>query len=234
MKRILVVGEDALCCALGEKLVAAALPGWSLAGPAIDTKGVTKLIPALPRYSEQAQFVQPVLCIADTDGQCVKQWLQKNVPARSHKNMLVRTQPKMISMLVVQNSDGDVLLQKRRKQPYIEQWTLPYGKVHIDDETVECAALREAKEKLNVSWRTIAHAGDCYIRVYVDGEVFTSTIAHIFYKETDDIALTQRLQWVRPHKLNTYDLAPAVEQIVARTFFRDPYFFEEYTEELPL
>ena len=68
MKRILVVGEDALCCALGEKLVAAALPGWSLAGPAIDTKGVTKLIPALPRYSEQAQFVQPVLCIADTVG----------------------------------------------------------------------------------------------------------------------------------------------------------------------
>ena len=150
----------------------------------------------------------------------------------SHKNMLVRTQPKMISMLVVQNSDGDVLLQKRGKQPYIKQWTLPYGKVHIDDATVECAALREAKEKLNVSWRTIAHAGDCYIRVYVDGEVFTSTIAHIFYKETDDIALTQRLQWVRPHKLNTYNLAPAVEQIVARTFFRDPYFFEEYTEEL--
>ena len=90
VKRILVVGEDALCCALGEKMVAAALPGWSLAGPAIDTKGVTKLIPALPRYSEQAKFVQPVLCIADTDGQCVKQWLQKNVPVRSHKNMLVR------------------------------------------------------------------------------------------------------------------------------------------------
>ncbi|WP_157982667.1 hypothetical protein [Simplicispira lacusdiani] len=88
--RILVVGEDALCCALGEKLVAAALPGWSMAGPSIDTKGVTKLIPALPRYVEQAQYVQPVLCIADTDGRCVKEWLQMHAPVRSHKNLLLR------------------------------------------------------------------------------------------------------------------------------------------------
>ena len=28
MKRILVVGEGALCCALGERLMAAGLPGW--------------------------------------------------------------------------------------------------------------------------------------------------------------------------------------------------------------
>lgn len=90
MKRILVVGEDALCCALGEQLVAAALPEWSLAGPSIDTKGVTKLIPALPRYVEQAQFVQPVLCIADTDGKCVKEWLRKHAPERSHKHLLLR------------------------------------------------------------------------------------------------------------------------------------------------
>lgn len=90
VKRILVVGEDALCCALGEQLVSAALPGWTLAGRPIDTKGVTKLIPALPRYAEQAEFVQPVLCIADTDGQCVKEWLRKNTPVHRHKNLLVR------------------------------------------------------------------------------------------------------------------------------------------------
>ena len=43
MTQILVVGEDALCCALGERLVAACLPGWKLAQTSIDTKGVTKL-----------------------------------------------------------------------------------------------------------------------------------------------------------------------------------------------
>ncbi len=86
MKRILVVGEDALCCALGERLVAAGLPGWQLARPSIDTKGVTKLLPALLRYAEQARHVQPVLCVADTDGQCAvtlrSAWLQSAGHAR--------------------------------------------------------------------------------------------------------------------------------------------------------
>ena len=148
----------------------------------------------------------------------------------SQKNMTVRTQPKIVTMLVVQNHDGDILLLRRNKQPYIDRWTLPYGKVHIDDETIERSALREAEEKLGVHWQNIPHVGDCYIRVYTDREVFTSTIAHVFYIETDDIILSERLQWVRPHKLNNYDLAPAVEQIVARTFFRDSYFFEEFDE----
>lgn len=150
----------------------------------------------------------------------------------SQKKMVVRTQPKIVTMLVIQNDNGDVLLLKRNKQPYIDQWALPYGKVHIDDETIEQSALREAEEKLNICWQTISHVGDCYIRVYADHEVFTSTIAHVFYAKTDDIVLSNKLQWVRPHKLNNYDLAPAVEQIVTRTFFRDPYFFEEFDEEL--
>ena len=38
----------------------------------------------------------------------------------------------------------------------------------------------------------------------------------------------------KAHKLAELDLAPAVEQIIARTFFRDPYFFENYEENLVL
>ncbi|MFT3812529.1 MAG: hypothetical protein QM740_04030 [Acidovorax sp.] len=87
---MLVVGEDALCCALGERLVAAMLPGWELAGPSIDTKGVTKLIAALPRYAVQAQHVQPVLCVADTDGQCVKQWLGQHLPRQAQGRFVLR------------------------------------------------------------------------------------------------------------------------------------------------
>src|ERR1700712_4828652 len=40
----------------------------------------------------------------------------------------VRVQPKIITMFVVQNSDGDILLWKRKRQPFINAWTLPYGK----------------------------------------------------------------------------------------------------------
>ena len=70
MSQVLVVGEDALCCAVGEKLVDAALPGWSLARESVNTRGITKLVPRLPDFIQQARHVQPVICIADTDRSC--------------------------------------------------------------------------------------------------------------------------------------------------------------------
>lgn len=145
----------------------------------------------------------------------------------SENSMNVRTQPKIVTMLVIQNSNGDVLLWKRGKQPYIDTWTLPYGKLHIEDEDIQAAAAREAHEKLGINI-TPEHAGDCYIRVVSDAGILSSTLAHVFRYETDAITESDQIKWARPHKLSQYDLAPAVEQIVARTFFRDPYFFEEF------
>jgi len=90
MKRLLVVGEDALCCALGERLFAACLPGWQLAQTSINTQGITKLVPALERYAKQAKHVQPVLCIADTDGTCAADLLAKWLPSSTHAHFLLR------------------------------------------------------------------------------------------------------------------------------------------------
>lgn len=150
----------------------------------------------------------------------------------SEVNMTTRTQPKIVTMLVVQNSEGDVLLWRRNKQPYIDTWTLPYGKLHSDDESLQQAAAREAGEKLGLTGATPEHAGDCYIRVRgVDGQLLSVTLAHVFRYNTDDVCESDRVHWARPHKLAQYELAPAVEQIVARTFFRDPHFFEEFTVE---
>ena len=79
-----------MSCALGERLVAEALPGWNLARASIDTRGVTKLIPALPRYLEQAIHVQPVLCVADTDGQCPVTLLHRWMPTQTSDRFLLR------------------------------------------------------------------------------------------------------------------------------------------------
>jgi ADP-ribose pyrophosphatase YjhB (NUDIX family) len=142
----------------------------------------------------------------------------------------VRSQPKIITMLLVQNSNGDILLFRRARQPYTNTWTLPYGKLHIDDNSLLQAAHREAKEKLGLADQHIVHAGDCYIRVRDNDETVMTTLAHIFRFTADDVKLTDNLQWVQPHKLHSIKLAPAVEKIVARAFFKDPYFFEEFEE----
>ena len=146
--------------------------------------------------------------------------------------MAIRAQPKIITMLVIQNSEGDVLMQKRTKQPHIDKWTLPYGKLHVDDESVKEAAMREAREKLGINDAPVEQAGDCYIRLTSNDEPVMTTLAHVFRFESDDIAISDTLLWARPHKLQQLELAPVVEQIVTRTFFRDPFYFEEYIEEL--
>ena len=149
----------------------------------------------------------------------------------SVEKRVMRTQPKIISMIVVQNEEGDVLLQRRTKQPYINTWTLPYGKLHVEDASVMSAAKREVKEKLLINDQDLEHAGDCYIRVHVNGELLSTTLAHVFRFYRDDIEVNEDLVWVRPHKLESYVLAPAVQEIMTRTFFKDPFYFEEYEIE---
>lgn len=149
----------------------------------------------------------------------------------STEKKAIRTQPKIITMLLIQNSEGDILLQKRSKQPYINAWTLPYGKVHIDDALVMIAAKREAREKLGLTHQKMKHAGDCYIRVKIENTILSTTLAHVFTFNRDDIETSENIVWVRPHKLHNFKLAPAVEEIVARGFFNDPFFFEEFETE---
>lgn len=134
-------------------------------------------------------------------------------------------------MLLIQDGYGNVLLQKRTKQPYIDTWTLPYGKVHIDDESIVAGAAREAYEKLTLEVAP-RHVGDAYIRVLVGGEILSSTLVHICRFELDSYPETDAIRWCGPLKLRNYELAPAVEEIVSRSFFGDDFFFDEYTTEL--
>lgn len=166
-------------------------------------------------------------------GYCLSKKGMAYVDRVSAPKKTIRTQPKIVTMLLVQNSNGDVLLQKRTKQPYINTWTLPYGKLHIEDESVEAAAGREAFEKLGLQRQPLKHIGDCYIRVKAGDEVVSSTMVHVCAFNHDDITITDSLLWAQPHKLTEYSLAPAVEQIVARGFFNDPFFFEEFTIDWP-
>ena len=60
MCRIFLVGEDKLCLALGQRLIAHCLPQWELAPPPSDAGGVTKLQKRLPKYIDFSRW-QPVL-----------------------------------------------------------------------------------------------------------------------------------------------------------------------------
>ncbi len=149
----------------------------------------------------------------------------------SGAKMKPRTQPKIITMLVIQNNRGEVLLQQRSKQPYINTWTLPYGKIHIDDPSLLAAANRETKEKLDATPVNLDHAGDCYIRVNSNGVIESTTLAHVVRVELNGFDISDGLQWVAVDNMEQLKLAPAVLQIVATSLNRNQPFFEEYTVE---
>ncbi len=142
--------------------------------------------------------------------------------------LFVRAQPKIVTMLVIQNGYGDVIMYQKLRQPFINLWTLPLGKVHDDDESTAVAAQREIDEKIGGLDVDIRHAGDCYIRVRSGGEMVSTMLVHVFYGAVESAKLAGHLHWVKLRDLDSYDMAPGVSEVIARTLFRDPFFFEEF------
>lgn len=124
MKRILVIGEDALSCALGERLVATGLPEWSLARASINTRGVTDLKKNLPRYLEQARHVQPVLCVADTDGHCAVELIRNWLPLPEPGKLLLR--------LAVTEAESWLLADR---EGFAHAFEVPVGKLPRDPDS---------------------------------------------------------------------------------------------------
>lgn len=144
MKSLVLVGEDELCCALGERLVAQTLKGWALAIAPINTKGVSKLKAALPRYAQQAQHVQPVLCIADTDGACPVTLVQQWLPAP--------TSPKLLLRLAV--SEAEVWAMADRSA-FAEAFGISVAKVPRDPESLPDAKREVLKLAARSSKRNV-------------------------------------------------------------------------------
>ncbi len=145
--------------------------------------------------------------------------------------LFVRSQPKIITMLVLQNGNGDVLMYKKRRQPFIEKWTIPNGKVHNDDVSIAEAAEREVREKIVEDMRVdLRHVGDCYIRTMYQGTVATTMLAHVYWGTVERPAIPGHLHWVKLRELDSYETGPAVKEIIARTLFHDPFFFEEFEQ----
>lgn len=143
----------------------------------------------------------------------------------SIKKLNVRSQPKIITMHVLQNKQGEILLQKRAKQPYIDTWTLPYGKTHISDTSIADAARRELREKLAIEDVALIHAGDAYIRVTTHGHYLSTTLAHVF-SGTTDVEPDDTVRWVSLEQLGELELAPAVVKIVEAVRVGTPFFLE--------
>lgn len=96
----------------------------------------------------------------------------------SLKTYRPRIQPKIVTLVICQNKDGQYLLYKRKREPFINFIGFPYGKIHLG-ETVMEAAIRELQEKTGIA-ANLKHQGDVYLTVYQDKNVISHMLAHVF------------------------------------------------------
>ena len=139
--------------------------------------------------------------------------------------------PEVEVWFVIQNGEGDILMQQRVTQPFLGSMSLPHGAVRATDLSVEAAARRISEELFQGSAPSLVHAGDCYVRVKDGENLATTTFVHVFRFNSDELSLSAGLEWARPHKLTRYRMTPGADEVMARTFFHDPFFFEEFEED---
>ena len=149
-------------------------------------------------------------------------------------NKKPRQQPKIMTMSIIANESGEVLVRYKTSQPMINKLTFIAGMQHMEDETIEDAALREIKEKTGFAADKVAHVGDCYMAIKHDGLTVMNTLMHVFLARVKkaDITLMDGIMWRRPDDLA--DAAPATRLLAGKIAVMAPnnLFFEQYSEEL--
>lgn len=151
----------------------------------------------------------------------------------SLKTFRPRVQPKISTLLVCKNEQGEYLLYKKRRQPFIGLIGFPYGKTHLGEKVLESAA-RELQEKANLI-ATLTHRGDVYITIYQDNQLFTHSFFHIIEATSPQGELRTETDigecfWSRPDQVQPKELIPGVLDIY-QLLLDNPTerFFGEFT-----
>lgn len=149
-----------------------------------------------------------------------------------------RIQPNISTLVICQNDQGQYLLYKKRRQPFINLIGFPYGKIHLG-EKIKDAAQREFEEKTNLTSTDLTHLGDMYTTVYQGKNLFTHTFFHIFeaqnfqgsLKQDSDIGLCF---WSKIEDINPKELIPVVTELynLIRSVKPSQLFFEEFVYQL--
>jgi hypothetical protein len=130
-----------------------------------------------------------------------------------------RPQPKVMTIIGIENDRGEYLLKPKLLQPFVGQYYMPSGKLR-EGEPFESAAQRELAEKLGVQARSIVPHGSARMSVAAGGELVTDFVGFLFR-----VALPRQCQfpaetmWYAPGS-GGESLMPGTEELLR--MFCDP------------
>lgn len=124
-----------------------------------------------------------------------------------------RPQPKLITIVVLKNRRGEVLLQQKPRQPWLGDYHLPAGKIHTG-ETTDQAATRELEEKSGLHIEGLWFRCLTHVQILKDGVVISDYFGFIFMGEFD--GEIGGGYWYNPDdETENVKLAPSVREILA-------------------
>lgn len=145
----------------------------------------------------------------------------------SGSSMKIRKQPKITASVLLKNIDGSILLTKRTKQPYINYYGLPLGKIHSEDGSIVNSARRELLEKTGVKYKDLSHIGDMYLKIFKDNILISDLLVHSFMATCDKKYNTNESSlWVKEEDYKNIKIVPGAVEIIEHT---EPgkHFFKE-------
>lgn len=140
-----------------------------------------------------------------------------------------RWQPKILTVLYVENEWGDILMWPKHKQPFIGRWSLPSGKIHYEDASVESAALRETTYFAQAGVTNLQLCGTMHYRAFIGDDVVTNTIAHTFRAtmRANDM-IHQTSAWIDLSDIPSLKLSPGTLETIRAVQTKQPLFFESH------
>jgi ADP-ribose pyrophosphatase YjhB (NUDIX family) len=137
------------------------------------------------------------------------------VDRMSTSELHVRVQPKIITMALLYNENGEVLLLMKSKQPFIGAWTFASGKLHIEDRSIKAAVNRELIERVGLRANsTLKHAADVYIHAAIDGRLVSTVFSHVFTMDVQANQIARKdVKWSSAEDLRVAQLAPGVKEV---------------------
>ena len=124
-----------------------------------------------------------------------------------------RPQPKLITVIVLKNNRGEVLLQQKSRQPWIGQYHLPAGKIHIGEATL-AAAVRELKEKTGIDGVcSLQFSSSAHVQVMQEETVIGDYFGLIYSGNYD--GPVERGEWIDLDRCpGGLMLAPSVKELL--------------------
>ena len=136
-----------------------------------------------------------------------------------------RWQPKLLTMLVVVR-DGHICLWPKYKQPFIGSWSLPSGKVHFEDVSVERAAVREIGYLTDTQPRAIRHCGVVEFSAGIQDTTVSHTVSHVFLVDILPEDITHpKVEWITLDQLSKLTLSPGTHEIIQAAQSKKEFFY---------